>query len=84
MERQQDSQQKRLLKLASPRMRGGDVENLQRHLKALGYTITDKETQLEAVLIRAAVGCGWPYGVRRYNGSGVNSYWYQAKILLKV
>ena len=43
-----------------------------------------KETRLEEVPVRAAVGCDWPYGARRYNGSGVNSFWYQAKVLLKV
>ncbi|SMF60909.1 Putative peptidoglycan binding domain-containing protein [Tistlia consotensis] len=31
---------------------------------------------------RAAVGCDWPYAVRRYNGSGINSYHYQARVLL--
>jgi peptidoglycan hydrolase-like protein with peptidoglycan-binding domain len=30
---------------------------------------------------RAAFGCDWPYAARRYNGSGVNSYHYQARIL---
>ncbi len=43
-----------------------------------------RETRLEDVPVRAAVGCDWPYGARRYNGSGVNSFWYQAEILLKV
>ncbi len=33
---------------------------------------------------RARVGCDWPYAVRRYNGSGMNSYHYQAKVLLNV
>jgi hypothetical protein len=31
--------------------------------------------------VRKNVGCDWPYAVRRYNGSGVNSYWYQALVL---
>jgi hypothetical protein len=31
---------------------------------------------------RAKVGCDWPYAVRRYNGSGMNSYHYQVKVLL--
>jgi len=43
-----------------------------------------KETKLDDVPIRGAIDCDWSYAVRRYNGSGVNSYWYQAKILLKV
>jgi len=30
------------------------------------------------------IPCDWPYAVRRYNGSGLNSYHYQAKILLNV
>jgi len=33
---------------------------------------------------RAAIGCDWPYAVRRFNGSGVNSFDYQAELLLKV
>lgn len=31
---------------------------------------------------RSLVGCDWPYALRRYNGSGPNSYHYQAKVLL--
>jgi hypothetical protein len=31
--------------------------------------------------VRKGLGCDWPYAVRRYNGSGVNSYWYQALVL---
>lgn len=31
--------------------------------------------------VRAAFPCDWPYAVRRYNGSGVNSYHYQAIVL---
>jgi peptidoglycan hydrolase-like protein with peptidoglycan-binding domain len=30
---------------------------------------------------RADFRCDWPYATRRYNGSGVNSYWYQALVL---
>jgi peptidoglycan hydrolase-like protein with peptidoglycan-binding domain len=30
---------------------------------------------------RASFGCDWPHAARRYNGSGVNSYHYQARIL---
>lgn len=30
---------------------------------------------------RADFLCDWPYAVRRYNGGGVNSYHYQARIL---
>jgi peptidoglycan hydrolase-like protein with peptidoglycan-binding domain len=33
---------------------------------------------------RESFGCDWPYAIRRYNGSGVNSYHYQARILRNV
>jgi len=33
---------------------------------------------------REAFGCDWPYAVRRYNGGGINSYHYQARILRNV
>ena len=33
------------------------------------------------VPVRRNIGCDWPYAVRRYNGSGVNSYHYQARVL---
>lgn len=36
-----------------------------------------------AVPIRKNIPCDWPYAIRRYNGSGVNSYDYQAEVLLK-
>ncbi|MCP4203102.1 MAG: peptidoglycan-binding protein [bacterium] len=31
---------------------------------------------------REKIGCDWPYAMRRYNGSGVNSYHYQTRVLL--
>ena len=31
---------------------------------------------------RAQVGCDWPYAVRRYNGSGLNSHHYQVRVHL--
>lgn len=31
--------------------------------------------------VRADFLCDWPYAARRYNGAGVNSYHYQARIL---
>ncbi len=43
----------------------------------------DKDS-LTGVPIRKNIGCDWPYAIRRYNGSGVNSYWYQAEVLLKL
>jgi len=33
---------------------------------------------------RAAFRCDWPYAVRRYNGSGPDSFNYQARVLLNV
>jgi peptidoglycan hydrolase-like protein with peptidoglycan-binding domain len=36
---------------------------------------------LNTVPNRANFGCDWPYAARRYNGSGVNSYWYQSLVL---
>lgn len=33
---------------------------------------------------RAEFLCDWPYAVRRYNGSGINSYHYQTRILLNL
>jgi hypothetical protein len=39
------------------------------------------ETAYARVPDRAKLGCDWPYAVRRYNGSGVNSYHYQYQVL---
>jgi peptidoglycan hydrolase-like protein with peptidoglycan-binding domain len=36
------------------------------------------------VPVRANIPCDWPYAIRRYNGSGVNSYDYQAEVLLRI
>jgi hypothetical protein len=33
---------------------------------------------------RAKLGCDWPYALRRYNGSGVNSYHYQYQVLQRL
>lgn len=52
-----------------------------------GSTATLQPTQYYSatsyadVPIRSAFGCDWPYAARRYNGSGINSYHYQARIL---
>jgi len=35
----------------------------------------------KSIPLRKNLGCDWPYAVRRYNGSGVNSYWYQGMVL---
>ncbi len=50
------------------------------------YKITKyhKDRRLTGVPVRQNIGCDWPYAVRRYNGSGVNSYWYQSKVLLRL
>jgi peptidoglycan hydrolase-like protein with peptidoglycan-binding domain len=42
------------------------------------------ETEYNGVPVRANIGCDWPYAVRRYNGGGLDSYHYQAKVLLRV
>jgi hypothetical protein len=36
------------------------------------------------VPVRAQIPCDWAYAARRYNGSGLNSYHYQARILQNV
>jgi len=33
---------------------------------------------------RESFGCDWPYAVRRYNGGGINSYHYQARVIKNV
>lgn len=38
----------------------------------------------KGVPVRANLGCDWAYAVRRYNGSGVNSYDYQAEVLQRM
>jgi hypothetical protein len=42
------------------------------------------ETAYSRVPDRAQLGCDWPYAVRRYNGSGVNSYHYQFQVLQRL
>ncbi len=41
-----------------------------------------KKADYKGVPIRAKIGCDWPYALRRYNGSGSNSYHYQSRVLL--
>jgi hypothetical protein len=36
------------------------------------------------VPVRKEIGCDWPYAVRRYNGGGMDSYHYQAQVLLNM
>lgn len=54
-----------------------------------GSSSTYEQTQYHVgsygdVPVRKNIPCDWPYAVRRYNGSGPNSYDYQAELLLKV
>ena len=37
-----------------------------------------------AVPDRSKFPCDWPYAVRRYNGSGVNSFHYQTRVLMNL
>ncbi len=39
------------------------------------------ETGYTGVPCREKLPCDWPYAVRRYNGGGINSYHYQAKVM---
>lgn len=41
-----------------------------------------KKADYQGVPIRSKIGCDWPYAMRRYNGSGSNSYHYQSRVLL--
>ena len=43
-----------------------------------------KSASYSGVPVRADFLCDWPYALRRYNGSGVNSYHYQARVLLNL
>ena len=47
-------------------------------------TPVHRETSYKNVPDRAQLGCDWPYATRRYNGGGVDSYHYQAQVLLKL
>lgn len=51
--------------------------------KSTQYYNLDKP-EFRTVPIRKNFECDWPYAVRRYNGSGVNSYNYQALLLNKL
>jgi len=50
------------------------------------YTPTQyyKSANYSNIPKREALGCDWPYAIRRYNGGGVNSYHYQARVLRNV
>lgn len=38
----------------------------------------------QGVPVRGKFPCDWPYAARRYNGAGINSYHYQALVLLNL
>ena len=40
-----------------------------------------RSAEYPGVPVRADFLCDWPYAARRYNGSGINSYHYQTRIL---
>ncbi len=42
------------------------------------------ETFYSGVPVRSGIGCDWPYAVRRYNGSGMDSYHYQVEVLKRL
>lgn len=50
------------------------------------YRKTDNYPTVEyrGVPVRAEFPCDWPYAARRYNGSGVDSFHYQTRILLNL
>ena len=51
---------------------------------ALAPTQYHPRSVYQGVPVRKNAGCDWPYAIRRYNGAGVNSYHYQAQVLLRV
>lgn len=44
-------------------------------------TANYREASYAAVPDRTRLDCDWPYAMRRYNGAGVDSYHYQARVL---
>jgi len=52
--------------------------------ETLHATPVHPQTTYKRVPRRATLGCDWPYAVRRYNGSGVNSYHYQYEVLQRL
>jgi len=55
-----------------------------RTTETLQPTKYHRETTYAGVPDRSKLGCDWPYAVRRYNGSGVNSYHYQYQVLQRL
>lgn len=69
----------------APRLSIGPATPLFRgSLEYFHSTQYHAETRYDGVPDRAAMGCDWPYAVRRYNGSGINSYHYQMKVLRRL
>jgi hypothetical protein len=52
--------------------------------ETLRPTAYHPDTTYKKVPDRARLGCDWPYAVRRYNGSGVNSFHYQYEVLQRL
>ncbi len=70
--------------LAAPRVNLGASRPLFRGSTGrIHPTPNHPERAYQGVPDRAAFGCDWPYAVRRYNGGGVDSYHYQAQVLLR-
>jgi len=40
-----------------------------------------RSARYRGVPVRRKFPCDWPYALRRYNGAGINSYHYQARVL---
>jgi len=68
--------------LAAPRMTiGRDAPVFPGATERFHPTQYHPETHYDDLPDWTAFGCDWPYAVRRYNGSGVDSYHYQAEVL---
>jgi hypothetical protein len=46
--------------------------------------LRNRFTEYDGVPVRARFECDWPYAVRRYNGGGMDSFHYQAQVLLNL
>lgn len=59
-----------------------DTPVYQQSTETYGQASAYSDPHYTGVPDRADFKCDWPYAVRRYNGSGPNSYNYQARVLL--
>jgi peptidoglycan hydrolase-like protein with peptidoglycan-binding domain len=84
-----DAGDPRFMKDCAQCVRGAGLQNIQQGVTPL-FAGSDqtyqpvgpyKTASYEGVPVRAGLGCDWPYAVRRYNGSGMMSYNYQAIVL---